>query len=334
MGLKTDKVSFLLNWKATPYHIAVFLAQKQGLFQKEGIEVAILEPNDPSDVTDMIGSGNVDLGAKAMIHSIAAKAKGYDVTAIGSLMQEPFTGVIYLKGSGIDGTFQSLKGKRVGYVGHFGKIQLDELTGHFGMSPDDYTAVRTGMHMVDAIKRGEIDAGIGIESVNQVELEEWLKEQGRDPTDVQMMRIDTLAELGCCCFCSILILANDEFLARAPEKARAFLRAVKGASDQLFANPQKAWEEYKRFKPEMNTALNERIFERCFVYMSTDAANVPRDWTKVTNYSKRLGIVPQDFKPNYTNDFLSWTPDDPQDERAEEKQLEIAQIQKDLAAAS
>lgn len=31
----------------------------------------------------MIGSGNVDLGAKAMIHSIAAKAKGYDVTAIG-----------------------------------------------------------------------------------------------------------------------------------------------------------------------------------------------------------------------------------------------------------
>lgn len=31
-------------------------------------------------------------------------------------MQEPFTGVIYLKGSGIDGTFESLKGKRVGYV--------------------------------------------------------------------------------------------------------------------------------------------------------------------------------------------------------------------------
>jgi hypothetical protein len=35
-----------------------------GYFAKEGIKVAILEPNDPSDVTELIGSGKADLGCK------------------------------------------------------------------------------------------------------------------------------------------------------------------------------------------------------------------------------------------------------------------------------
>lgn len=38
-----------------------------------------------------------------------------------------------------------------------------------------------------------------------------------------MLRIDELAELGCCCFCSILIIANESFLAREPIKAAAFV---------------------------------------------------------------------------------------------------------------
>jgi len=44
--------------------------------------------------------------------------------SIGSLLDEPFTGVVYLKDSGITTDFTSLKGKRIGYVGEFGKASL------------------------------------------------------------------------------------------------------------------------------------------------------------------------------------------------------------------
>ncbi len=42
--------------------------------------------------------------------------------SIGSLLDEPFTGVVYLKDSGITPDFRTLKGKRIGYVGEFGKV--------------------------------------------------------------------------------------------------------------------------------------------------------------------------------------------------------------------
>ena len=60
-------------WKrhATPYHAPLYLAQAKGFFKNEGIQVALLEPNDPSDVTEIIGTGKVDLGFKAMIHTLA-----------------------------------------------------------------------------------------------------------------------------------------------------------------------------------------------------------------------------------------------------------------------
>ncbi|KAL5420194.1 glycylpeptide N-tetradecanoyltransferase [Paraphaeosphaeria minitans] len=218
--MSTDKITFLTNWHATPYHAPLYLAQSKGYFKDEGIQVALLEPNDPSDVTEIIGTGKVDLGFKAMIHTLAAAARSFPVTSIGSLLNEPFTGIVYLTSSGITSDFTTLRGKKIGYVGEFGKIQLDELTAHYGMQPTDYTAVRVGMNVTKSIINGDIDAGIGLENVQMVELEAWLTAAGRAPDQVHMLRIDELAQLGCCCFCSILYIANDAFLAANPERVR------------------------------------------------------------------------------------------------------------------
>ncbi|CAI4585299.1 ALS_1a_G0032060.mRNA.1.CDS.1 [Saccharomyces cerevisiae] len=235
------------------------------------------------------------MGLKAMIHTLAAKARGFPVTSVASLLDEPFTGVLYLKGSGITEDFQSLKGKKIGYVGEFGKIQIDELTKHYGMKPEDYTAVRCGMNVAKYIIEGKIDAGIGIECMQQVELEEYLAKQGRPASDAKMLRIDKLACLGCCCFCT-----------KNPEKVRKFLKAIKKATDYVLADPVKAWKEYIDFKPQLNNDLSYKQYQRCYAYFSSSLYNVHRDWKKVTGYGKRLAILPPDYVSNYTNEYLSW----------------------------
>lgn len=226
--------------------------------------------------------------------------------SIGSLLDEPFTGVVYLKESGITPDLHSLQGKRIGYVGEFGKIQIDELMAHHGLGAGDYTAVRCGMNVSRAIIKGDVDAGIGLENVQMVELEEWLAAQGRDRAEVQMLRIDELAKLGCCCFCSVLYIGNEAFVERHPDKVRAFMRAVKRATDFVLADPQRAWSEYVDFKPAMASSLHRKMFERSYAYLSQDLKNVERDWDKVTRYGQRLQVLGPDFRPNYTNEFLDW----------------------------
>jgi len=54
----------------------------------------------------------------------------------------------------------------------------------------------------------------------------------------------------------------------------------------------------------MASAVNSKIFERSYAYFSKDLKNVQRDWEKVTKYGKRLGVLSEDFKPNYSNSFL------------------------------
>lgn len=52
------------------------------------------------------------------------------------------------------------------------------------------------MDITQAIISGKIDAGIGLENVQCVELEAYCETVGRPKSDVRMLRIDELAKLG------------------------------------------------------------------------------------------------------------------------------------------
>jgi len=60
--------------------------------------------------------------------------------------------------------------------------------------------------------------------------------------------------------------------------------------------------------------------------MSRDCFNVPRDWIKVTNYCKRLGLIADGFAPNYTNELLQWA-QLPELVSPEKNQLDVADEQ-------
>jgi ABC-type nitrate/sulfonate/bicarbonate transport system substrate-binding protein len=296
-----SRVTLLLNWYANPYHAPILVAHQLGFYLEEGIKLAVLEPNDPSDVTELVGLGTVDFGVKAMIHTIAARAKGYPVTSIGTLLDEPPTGLIALKSSGIS-SFQDIVGKRVGYIGEFGKKIIDDLASLAGINPSCYQTVRIGMNVSDAIYRGIIDTGIGFINFQQVELEHLAGE-------TVFLRLDQLAGLGCCCFCSIQFIVPDRTLEQ-PELVQGFLKATQRGAALVTEQPEEAYEFLCQLKPQLRTALYQKIFMRTLPFFSRTLLNVDRDWEKVARYTKHLGIVDQQFNSAecYTNHYVPKTP--------------------------
>lgn len=125
------------------------------------------------------------------------------MTSFGTLLDEPPTGLIFKKSIKIE-SIHDLVGKKIGYIGHFGKIMVDDLCRQAGIPQTDYTMVRVGMNVTDAIIRGEIDTGIGFTNFQRIELEELTGEK------CGMLRIDELDGLGmymqCVCSVSVLML--------------------------------------------------------------------------------------------------------------------------------
>lgn len=300
MAIKT-RTTLLLNWYANPYHTPIFVAKALGFYEHEGIKLAILETTDPSDVTEIVGLGDVDFGLKAMIHTIAARAKGLEITSIATLLDEPPTGLLTLESSGIR-TFRDIAGKRIGYVGEFGKRIIDDLAKLAGIDPNSYESVRVGMNVVDAIGRGKIDAGIGFINFQQVELEALYGK-------ALLLRLDQLAGLGCCCFCSIQYIVPDRML-KETKTIEGFLRATQRGAAFTTEQPEEAFELLCQAKPQLRTETYKKIFVRTLPFFSRTLFNVERDWNKVCRYAKHLGILDPEFgiQTCYTNDYLPEKP--------------------------
>lgn len=297
--------TLLLNWYANPYHAPIFVAQQLKFYEEADLQLAILQPTDPSDVTKIVGQNSVDIGLKAMIHTIAGRTRGYPICSIGTLLDEPPTGLISLKSAEIN-DFSDIKGKRLGYIGEFGKQIIDNLAAHANIEQSAYETVRVGMHMVDAICDGRIDAGIGFSNFHQVELESRV---GR----ASILRIDQLAGLGCCCFCSIQIIAHEQTLKDKPEVLRAFLAATERGASYITQHPQEAFEIICEWHPQFRAQTQQKIFTYTLPFFSRTLLNVERDWNKVYQYTQHLGLHQGDLELTkcYTNNFISEKPYSP-----------------------
>jgi ABC-type nitrate/sulfonate/bicarbonate transport system substrate-binding protein len=236
-----------------------------------------------------------------MIHTVAARAKGYPVTSIGTLLDEPPTGLIALKSSGIR-HFHDIVNKRVGYIGEFGKKIIDDLAKLAGIDPTRYETVRIGMNVTDAIGRNMIDTGIGFVNFQKIELEQLHGE-------TVFLRIDQLAGLGCCCFCSIQFIVPEQTLEK-PELIQSFLRATQRGAALTTEQPEEAYECLCQAKPQLRSPLYQKIFMHSLPFFSRNLLNIERDWDKVGRYTKHLNIVDEHFAITdcYTNHFLPKIP--------------------------
>mmetsp|Transcript_18372 Transcript_18372/g.29896 ORF Transcript_18372/g.29896 Transcript_18372/m.29896 type:complete len:237 (+) Transcript_18372:573-1283(+) len=211
-------------------------------------------------------------------------------------------GLIFKKGAGIN-SFQDIVGKKVGYIGHFGKVMVEDLARQAGIPLDSFECVRVGMNVTDAILRGVVDTGIGFTNFQRIELSHLTGEQAG------MLRIDELDGLGCCCFCSVMYVANDKVVEQNPELVSAFMRAVRRGTDYTIEYPDEAWETMCQANPRLRTPLYQEIFQHTLPYFSRDLLNVERDWEKVGQFCKHLGVLDESYDQHsiYTNEYVPST---------------------------
>ena len=107
-----EKVSLLLDWFVNPDHAAIIIAQQKGFFEKNNLEVEIMEPADPTMPPKLVAAKKADLAVDYQPQLQMQVAEGLPLVRIATLVNSPLNSLIVLKNSGIN-KIEDLKGKKV-----------------------------------------------------------------------------------------------------------------------------------------------------------------------------------------------------------------------------
>jgi putative hydroxymethylpyrimidine transport system substrate-binding protein len=248
-GCGTDEkteVRVALDWFPWSNHSGLFIAQENGYYDDENLDVTIYTPDDPSTVLLTVGAGQDDFGLSYQSVVLLAMEQDVPVVSIAALVQHPLNSVMALESSGIARP-SDLGGKKVGFPGiPTDSLLLETMLQADGITLDDVEMVNVGYDLVPALISGQVDAIVGAYWVHESISAE---NQG---FPVSIMRME---EWGIPDFYEIVMVASEDMVNDDPDLAQRFMRATMRGYREAVANPQAAIDILAQAAPEIDEAI-------------------------------------------------------------------------------
>jgi NitT/TauT family transport system substrate-binding protein len=164
------KLTIGVGGKPLFYYLPLTIAERQGYFKAEGLDVEILDfPGGARALQALIG-GSVDVVSGAYEHTITQQAKGQNLEAL--VLQGKYAGIVLGMSKEKAAAYKGpadLKGMKIGVTapGSSTHFMVLHMMAQAGLKPDDasYVSVGAGQTAIAAARRGEIDALVSVDLV-------------------------------------------------------------------------------------------------------------------------------------------------------------------------
>lgn len=296
------KLTLVLDYTPNTNHTGIYVAKEKGYFAEEGIELSIQQP--PVDgAASLVASGKAQFGIdyQDTIASSYAQKNPLPVTNIAALVQHNTSGIISLKGKGIDKP-KGLEGKKYATWGL--DIEQSIIKNVVEKDGGDFSKVQlipSSTSDVFTALNGEVDAV-------------WIF-YGWDGIAAKLKKVDVdyfaFKDINPVFdYYTPTIIANNEFLKQDAETTKAFLRAVKKGYEFSIENPEAAADILVKSNPELDRNLivesqkylnNEYISDaKKWGYIDSNRWNTFYEWLFENKLIEQS--IPKDF--GFTNDYL------------------------------
>lgn len=244
-----EKLTLLLDWFINPDHGPIIIAQENGYFAEQGLEVEVIAPADPSAPPRLVAAGKADLAVSYQPQLHLQIHEGLPLKRVGTLVATPLNCLLVLKDGPIK-TPADLRGKRVGFsVAGVEEAVLGAVLGKYGVRADDIEMINVNFSLSPALMSGQVEAVIGAFrnfELNQMEIEGvegrcfYIEEEGVPSYD------------------ELIYVANPARMNTAA--ITAFLAATEKATQYIVNNPQKSWEIFAATSKELQDELNAKAW--------------------------------------------------------------------------
>lgn len=208
-----------IGYLPSDHDAALFVADAQGQYEKEGISTKLVQFNNGGDLMTAMASGDVDVGYVGITPVLSSIASGVPVKVISSAQTEG-SGIVVASDSGINSA-ADLAGKKIATPGE-ASIQhmlLQYYLKESGMSIDDLKVSAMKVpSMNDALKTNKIDGMITFEpyvSIAEANGNKVLTSSG-----------EIIPNHPCC-----VVVASDDFINNHPNETQKVLEIHENATN-------------------------------------------------------------------------------------------------------
>jgi putative hydroxymethylpyrimidine transport system substrate-binding protein len=298
----SKQVELMLDYFPNADHAGIYAAQAGGDFEQAGLDVAIRQPPDPAAPLKQLAAGRVDLAISYEPEVLRARDQGLPVVSVGAIVQKPLTSIISLPEAKIREP-ADLEGKTVGTAGiDYQSAYLHTILLEAGVKPDTVKERNVGFGLTPALLTGRVDAVLGA-FWNYEGTELRLK--GKRP------RIIRMEEAGVPTYNELVLVANEDTLARDADKIRAFIGALSRGTRDLRENPDKAIEGLLEANPDLDPELQRAAVEVTLPLFFPPRGKPfgwqdPAQWDAFAAWMRdnRLLESPPDPRASYDNELL------------------------------
>ncbi|MXZ81413.1 MAG: ABC transporter ATP-binding protein [Gammaproteobacteria bacterium] len=278
-----DNLTLILDWFVNPDHGPILIAEHNGYFKEQGLEVEIVPPADPSVPPKIVAAGEADLAISYQPQLHLQVAENLPLVRVGTLVATPLNCLLVLK-DGPVGSIADLAGRKVGFsVAGVEEALLGAILRPHGLDLDDIELVNVNWSLSPSLMSRQVDAVIGAFrnfELNQMKLEGiegkcfYLEEEGLPPYD------------------ELIYVANRETLDKAV--IARFLAAVEMAVQYIVNHPEESWEIFASTSAELDDELNRLAwFETLPRFALRPAALDAGRYRNMERFLHEYGLIPE-----------------------------------------
>lgn len=298
-----EKITISLDWSPNTNHTGLYVAQEKGYFEELGLTVEIVQP--PEDgATSLVASGKAQFGIdfQDTIAPAFATDDPLPVTAVAALLQHNTSGIISLKGNGMD-TPKGMSNKV--YATWDLPVEKAIIKSVVEADGGDYDSIQmipsTVTDVVTALNT-DVDAVWVYYAWDGIAT----KVKGVETDFFAFKDINPVLD-----YYSPILIANNEFLKNNKEEAKAFLKAVAKGYEYAIDNP----EEAANILVEANPELDKDLVQESQVWLSDQyKAEVSQwgyidqeRWDAFYSWLAEEDLIEKEIPKGFgfTNDYLS-----------------------------
>jgi ABC-type nitrate/sulfonate/bicarbonate transport system substrate-binding protein len=296
------KISLVYDWSAVDFEaVPLAVAKSEGMFAKAGIDVDLILPPDDSTTVKLLGSGQGDIGFATTADVVITRGQGADVVSIGNYSQVNNWGLIARPGEKIDLT--QLKGTKIGvFADNWTQAMMPFVLKAAGLGESDVQQVIFDGDDVAPLLANKLDLTTNTTNFAIAQVQEAV---GEKPT------VMLAKEFGAPDIPVWVYVAGQKWLDANGDTAKAFLSAIKEATQWAIDNPEAAVTDFEKVYPDNGSshAYNLAGWQATAeVMIGPDGLLTQREsqWSELTDALMSIGALDKADAPAtyYTNDYL------------------------------